>query len=64
MAKHTYKILEGAPLDHPLLQGSEVDQEIELDLSAEQRRALVAAGWVSEPLDAEPAPGKSKGGKA
>lgn len=64
MAKHTYTILEDAPLDHALLRGHEVGQEVELDLSAEQRRALVAAGWVSEPLDAEAASGKQKGGKS
>ena len=64
MAKHTYTILQGAPVDHPILQGAEVDQEVELDLSAEQRRAIVAAGWVSDPLDVEETPSKAKGGKS
>lgn len=74
MAKHRYKILtdEAAailndPHRNPALPdggNAAKGEEAELDLSAEQRRAMVAAGWISEPLDAdEGSSSKSKGGK-
>ena len=55
MAKHRYKILSDSgdilPLQ-ALAEGTvlEKDAEVELDLSREQRTAVVAAGWV-EALD-------------
>jgi len=64
MAKHRYEILEERPDDHPLLPaGAEVGSEVELDLSAEQRRAMIAAGWISEPLDADEGTSSSKSSK-
>lgn len=57
MAKHRYNITSDEGLDlfrrfYPE-QGieTEVGAEVELDLTADQRTALVAAGWLSEPLD-------------
>jgi hypothetical protein len=58
MAKHTYKI---ASDDGAERYAGEVGQEIELDLDVDQKRAVVAAGWV-EPLDEEDDTKGKKGG--
>jgi hypothetical protein len=59
MANKGYRLLEQAQVaGWEPAEGLEAGAEVELDLSADQEKALVAAGWI-EPAD-EP---KAKGGK-
>jgi hypothetical protein len=68
MAKHTYRI---ASDDGAERYGAEVGAVVDLDLTADQRRAVVAAGWV-EPNDNDDSDGgaqapkssSTKGGKS
>ena len=75
MAKHEHEILSDEavgvlndPHRNPALpdvgQTVAVGDKVTLDLSLEQRRAMVAAGWISDSLDAEESSAKSKGGKS
>lgn len=61
MAKHRYRI---ASEDGAARYGAAVDEEVELDLDVQAKRAVTAAGWV-EQLDAdedEPKTSKKKEG--
>jgi hypothetical protein len=59
--KYRYEILsdEGAVWARNQAPDAEVGQRYELELTAEQEKALVAAGWISE---RDPKPKKEKGG--
>ena len=61
MAKHTHTVLDEAP-QHPVFGEvmPEAGSEVELDLSVEQRNAMVAAGWISEPIDKDEPKGSKK----
>jgi hypothetical protein len=59
MAKKTYRLLEQAQqVGWEPAEGLEAGAEVELDVTADQERALVAAGWI-EPLEEK----TTKGGK-
>lgn len=64
MAKHTYTVVSerGAEFAGG---GAEVGHTVELDLSADNKRAVIAAGWVEpiEEQDTSDAPDAKKGGK-
>jgi len=45
-------------LDNPELAAPDLDSEVELDLRAEQAKAMIAAGWIEEVPEK-----KAKGGK-
>jgi hypothetical protein len=60
VAKKTYRLLEQAQeVGWEPAEGLEAGAEVDLDLNADQERALVAAGWI-EPADAKK---ETKGGK-
>jgi hypothetical protein len=58
MAKHKYTIASEVGAER---YGGELGQEVELDLDVDQKRAVVAAGWV-EPADEEDDTKDKKGG--
>lgn len=73
MAKHEHEILNedaaaifNDPHRNPALPDAgtvAVGDRVTLDLTLEQRRAMVAAGWISDSLDADESSAKAKGGK-
>jgi hypothetical protein len=63
MAKAKYTVLSA---DGAEFSGQAEGEQVELDLTREQKRAVIAAGWV-EPVDSDEAPADApadkKGGK-
>ena len=52
MAVHSWKVASEAGAEwaaSQVFRQVEVGEELKLDLSADQKRALVAAGWLEEP---------------
>jgi hypothetical protein len=64
--KKSYKIVteEGRQFAENQNVAAELEDEREIELSAEQEKAMLAAGWIEGPLDEEEEKPKSKGGKA
>ena len=63
MAKHTYTVASDTAAER---YGVEVGDTVELDLTADEKRAVVAAGWVEpndEPDTDTKASDTKKGGK-
>jgi hypothetical protein len=59
MAKHTYTIASDEGVTR---YGGEVGQTVELDLSVDEARAVVAAGWVDK-VEEQAAADEKKGAK-
>jgi len=61
MAKKIYRLLEQAQqVGWELAEGLEAGAEVELDVTADQEQALVAAGWIEPAEDKKDAKGGKK----